>query len=242
MMKRSKINQILKTNISFAINRGVYFPKFASWKLEDWTNLDQKYREIVDNMLGWDVTDFGSNDFNKYGLVAFTFRNGNYNHSSVYPKPYCEKVLFLEEGQELPYHFHKLKEEDTINRGGGNLLIKVWNVANDESLDKVSDVTIVKDGEKLLLPAGSVIKFEPGESLTATQRIYHKWNVEPGTGKVMAWEVSTTNNDNMDNRFYQPIPRIPSIEEDEEPFRLLFSDYPEWSKKLNFKFNPYLNK
>lgn len=242
MMKRSEINKILKENISFAKKRGVCFPKFASWNLDDWSNLDEKYQEIVNNMLGWDVTDFGSNDFDKYGLVAFTFRNGNYDHSNVYPKPYCEKILFLEEGQELPYHFHKLKEEDTINRGGGNLLIKVWNATDNEEFDKEKKVTIVKDGEKLVVPAGSVIRLEPGESLTVTQHIYHKWNVEPDTGKVMAWEVSRTNNDNMDNRFYKSIPRIPYIEEDEKPFRLLFGDYPKWSKILNFKFAPYTNK
>jgi len=117
-MKRSQINRILQKDISFAKEKQVYFPKFASWNIDNWTNLEERYREIVDNMLGWDVTDFGSNDFTKYGLVAFTFRNGNYDHTDVYPKPYCEKILFLEEGQELPYHFHKLKEEDTINRGG----------------------------------------------------------------------------------------------------------------------------
>lgn len=241
-MKRSTINKILKKDISFAKSHQVYFPDFASWTVDDWKNLDSKYREIVDNMLGWDVTDFGSNNFAKYGLVAFTFRNGNYTHSDIYPKPYCEKVLFLEEGQELPYHFHKLKEEDTINRGGGNLLIRVWNSTPDEQIDHKSEVTIVKDGEKLSVPAGTVIKLTPGQSLTATQRIYHKWDVEPGTGEVMAWEVSKTNNDNTDNRFFKPIPRIPEIEEDEEPYRLLFGDYPKWSKKLGFKFTPLDNR
>lgn len=241
-MKRSQINQILQENIAFAKEHGVYFPKFAQWSIEDWTGLNERYREIVDNMLGWDVTDFGSKNFAKYGLVAFTFRNGNYEHEDTYPKPYCEKVLFLQEGQELPYHFHKLKEEDTINRGGGNLLIRVWNAAENKEIDRKKDVTIVKDGEKLVVPAGTTIKLVPGESLTATQGIYHKWNVEKGTGKVMAWEVSKTNNDNLDNCFYKPIPRIPEIEEDEEPCRLLFGDYPEWSRKLRFEFTPFLNK
>ena len=241
-MKRSQINRILQKDISFAKEKQVYFPKFASWNIDNWTNLEEKYREIVDNMLGWDVTDFGSDDFTKYGLVAFTFRNGNYDHTDVYPKPYCEKILFLEEGQELPYHFHKLKEEDTINRGGGNLLIRVWNSTETGEFDREKEVKIVKDGEKLVVPAGTTIKLEPGESLTATPGIYHKWNVEAGTGKVMAWEVSKTNNDNLDNNFYKPIPRIPEIEEDELPYRLLFGDYPIWSKKLNFQFNPYKNK
>ena len=223
-MKRSEINSILKTDIDFAKKHKIYFPNFANWNKEDWQNLDERYREIVDNMLGWDVTDFGSGNFEKYGLVAFTFRNGNYNRKDLYPKPYCEKVLFLDEGQELPYHYHKLKEEDTINRGGENLLIKVWNsVGND--LDRESPVTLKKDGEQLTVPAGTTIRLKPGESLTTTQGIYHKWNVEKNTGDVLVWEVSSTNDDKVDNYFYEKYPRIPKIEEDEEPYRVLFGDY-----------------
>lgn len=231
-MKRSRINNILKTSITFAKQHDVYFPPFANWTQEDWEGLGEEYREIIDNMLGWDVTDFGSGDFETYGLVAFTFRNGNYSKKETYPKPYCEKLLILDEGQELPYHFHRLKEEDTINRGGGNLLLTVYNSTTDEQLDEETPVVLVKDGRKLTVPAGTAIKLEPGESLTTTQGIYHKWDVEPGTGKVLVWEVSSTNDDNIDNRFLKSIPRIPEIEEDEEPYRLLFGDYPKL--KLNF--------
>ena len=231
-MKRSEINAILKESIAFAKQHQVYLPAFADWGPGDWDNLGEEYREIVDNMLGWDVTDFGSNDFATYGLVAFTFRNGHYNNPKKYPKPYCEKLLILDEGQELPFHFHKLKEEDTINRGGGNLQLTVYNSTADEDLDKETPVTMVKDGERITVPAGSVITLHPGESLTTTQGIYHKWDVEPGTGKVLVWEVSSTNDDNIDNRFLKSIPRIPTIEEDEAPYRVLFGDYPKL--KTNF--------
>lgn len=226
-MKRSQINQILKDDIEFAKEHQVYFPDFAKWSVNDWKNKDSSFDEITDCMLGWDVTDFGSNNFNKYGLVAFTFRNGNYNDSKTYPKPYCEKLLILNEGQTLPMHFHKLKTEDTINRGGGNLQLTVYNSNKNEELDIKSPVTLVKDGQKISVPAGTTITLKPGQSLTATTGIYHRWNVEPGTGKVLVWEVSSTNDDNIDNRFLQDIPRIPDIEEDETPYRLLFGDYKE---------------
>ncbi|TLF38887.1 D-lyxose/D-mannose family sugar isomerase [Lacticaseibacillus zeae] len=224
-MKRSAINHILKDSETFLKEHQVFLPPFGRWSPKQWQKLDESYQEITDNMLGWDVTDFGSGNFREYGLVAFTFRNGNYKEPKKYPKPYCEKVLLLKEGQELPYHFHRLKEEDTINRGGGNLQITVWNATKDEDLDEESLVHIVKDGHRLVLDPGTVVTLHPGESLTTTTRIYHKWNVEPNSGDVMVWEVSSTNDDNIDNRFLKDIPRVPDIDEDEAPYRLLFGDY-----------------
>ena len=34
------------------------------------------------------------------------------------------------------------------------------------------------------------------------------------------------NDDNTDNRFYEPLGRFPEIEEDEPPYRLLCTEYP----------------
>lgn len=42
-----------------------------------------------------------------------------------YPKVYAEKLLYMKEGQYSPNHFHWYKTEDIINRGGGNILIRV---------------------------------------------------------------------------------------------------------------------
>lgn len=42
---------------------------------------------------------------------------------------------------------------------------------------------------------------------------------------VLVGEVSTVNDDLTDNRFYDPVGRFPTVEEDEEPYRLLVSDY-----------------
>ena len=49
--------------------------------------------------------------------------------------------------------------------------------------------------------------------------------MEKNTGDVLVWEVSSTNDDKVDNYFYEKYPRIPKIEEDEEPYRVLFGDY-----------------
>ena len=100
-------------------------PPFAKWGIDEWAQLQEDQREIVDNMLGWDITDFGSGDFEKYGLTIFTMRNGNFHQKELYPKPYAEKLLMVSSGQELPYHFHWSKMEDIINRGGGDLFVQM---------------------------------------------------------------------------------------------------------------------
>lgn len=230
-MKRSEINQIIDNLITFASKNKVYFPKFAGWSVDDFEHAGGEHDEIIDNMLGWDVTDFGRKNFSQYGLATFTFRNGNFNDKKKYPKPYCEKILILEDDQILPMHFHKFKEEDTINRGGGILDIQVYNSTSNEQLDKNSDVHLVKDGQKITLPAGGVVSLEPGESLTTTQRIYHQWHGRKGTGKIMVWEVSSTNDDNVDNRFLEDVPRFSEVEEDEPIKHVLFADYSKLRSK-----------
>lgn len=224
-MKRSEINAILDNTIEFAKNNGLPLPKFAYWSKEDWQKADDSYDELKDNMLGWDVTDFGEGNYMKRGLATFTFRNGNFNNKEKYPKPYCEKLLTVEDGQELPFHFHWYKEEDIINRGGGILETTLYNSTKDDEFDKEKPVTVVMDGHKVTVPAGTTVELAPGESITLTQRIYHRWRGKKGTGKIMLFEVSTTNDDNTDNRFYEDLPRIPSIEEDEKIKHLIFDDY-----------------
>jgi D-lyxose ketol-isomerase len=223
-MKRSQVNQVLNNAIAFAHSMNLSLPPFAYWGPEEWSQADSSYQEVVDNMLGWDVTDFGKGDFATAGLTTFTFRNGNFNDKDKYPKPYCEKLLVLEDGQELPFHFHWSKMEDTINRGGGNLIIQFFNATEDEKFSD-SDVHIKKDGRSISLPAGGQVVLHPGESVTATQGIYHRWLGEPGTGKVLVFEVSMTNDDFQDNRFYESLERIPDFEEDVKPTHLVFNDY-----------------
>lgn len=44
----------------------------------------------------------------------------------------------------------------------------------------------------------------------------------------MLFEVSSTNDDTIDNRFYSANERLPVIIEDEEPRYLLFKDYEKY--------------
>ena len=225
-MKRSELNEIMRTALARIKEFNFALPPFVTWTMDEWKTKTHEYDEIKDNMLGWDVSDFGG-DFARTGLLIFTFRNGNFNHRGVYPKPYAEKLLLVGDGQELPFHFHWSKMEDIINRGGGNVLIRVYNSTKDEDLDKVNDVHVHVDGREMVVPAGTQVRLTPGESISIYPYMYHDFEVEEGSGPVLLGEVSQCNDDNVDNRFYEKMGRFPEIEEDEAPYRLLCNEYPE---------------
>ena len=222
-MKRSEINKILLENIEFIDKMNFKLPKFAFFTPEEWQDKGHEYDEIRENMLGWDVTDYGHGDFRNIGLFLFTIRNGNINKPW---KSYAEKLLISDEDQYSPMHFHHNKMEDIINRGGGNLIVEVYNATEDDQLAD-TDVTVYIDGHTEIVPAGTKIRLTPGESITLPQRQYHAFWAEKGFGKVLIGEVSMVNDDNVDNRFYENQGRFPTIEEDEEPIYLLCNEYPK---------------
>ena len=226
-MKRSQINAALKEMEAMCYNHGWHLPPFCNVLPEEWHNLGHEYDEIRDCALGWDITDYGKGDFDKFGFSLITIRNGNRAKQDKYPKMYAEKLLYLKEGQYAPTHFHWFKTEDIINRGGGNVLIRVYNSLPDEQVDYKNDVTVHTDGRTYTVPAGTQIRLCPGESIFIQQRLYHDFSVEEGTGPVLLGEVSQCNDDNTDNRFEPPVGRFPAIEEDEPPYRLLCNEYPE---------------
>ena len=222
-MKRSQINRLIEETMAWLEQRQVVLPPFAHWTPEEWAEKDRSYDEIRANMLGWDVTDYGRGDFDRVGLLLFTSRNGNLQDSR-FAKPYAEKLLVSREGQLSPNHFHWHKMEDIINRGGGDLMVQVWNATAEEELGK-DDVTVRLDGHLTTVPAGTVLELHPGESITIPPRLYHAfWG---RGGNVLAWEVSMVNDDNTDNRFYEPQARFTAIDEDEPARHLLCNEYPE---------------
>ena len=220
-MKRSQINQILQSAQAFFTEHQFHLPPWASWTEADWQGQGEACREVIDCQLGWDITDFGSGDFAQRGLTLFTVRNGK--AGSSYGKTYAEKIMVVDDGQETPLHFHFQKAEDIINRGGGKLLLQLWNSEGQgEKADTPVSVSI--DGVRRTLEAGAVVSLAPGESICLTRGLYHRfW----GEGKVLVGEVSQVNDDFSDNRFYEDVGRFPSVDEDEAPWRLLVSDYAE---------------
>lgn len=224
-MKRSEINSLIKKSKVFFAKHNFLLPPFANWSPADWKSKGRECKEIVTNNLGWDLTDFGSGDFNKVGLLLFTIRNGSIKDENG--KPYAEKIIVVQEEQVTPAHFHFLKMEDIINRGGGVLMMQLWNSGEKkEFLD--TEVTVSKDGVVLKVKSGGILELKPGESVCLPQMLYHKFWGKKGSGTTLVGEVSCVNDDHTDNYFYEPVGRFPEISEDVAPDFLLLGDYKKY--------------
>jgi D-lyxose ketol-isomerase len=146
-MKRSEINVILQDAIQFIQDSHFALPPFAYWTPETWRQMGEEVSEIVERKLGWDITDFGSGDFEHTGLFLFTIRNGSpENLKTLQGKLYAEKILIIQVDQETPLHYHGSKMEDIINRSGGKLGIELYASLPDGSLDKAAEVRVSLDG------------------------------------------------------------------------------------------------
>ncbi len=223
-MKRSEINQIMRNTIEIIKKHKFYLPPFAYWTLKDWQTKGDECSEIIENALGWDITDFGCGNFSEYGLVLFSIRNGKFSNTSPQSKPYCEKLIIVQEGQNNPLHHHNSKIEDIINRGGGILQIQVYkSTENHEKSFESFEISM--DGIKYRVQPGDILELHPGESVTLTRDHFHKFWAKKGYGTVLIGEVSTVNDDYSDNVFYDEVLRFSVIDEDEEPFYLLYNDY-----------------
>jgi hypothetical protein len=221
-MKRSQINRWLAEAEAFFAAGGFALPPWAHWEPAAWAALGPEGDEIAADGLGWDVTDFGSGDYDHCGLLLFTLRNGGRG-----AKPYAEKAMMVKPGQVTPTHFHHRKTEDIIVRGGGRLVVQLWPAAPDESLGE-GPLAVFTDGVRRDLAAGAQVVLAAGESITLTPRLYHAFWGHPDDGPVLVGEVSAVNDDVGDNRFLQAGGRFPAVEEDEPARRLLCTEYDRW--------------
>jgi len=223
-MKRSEINQYIKEAAAFFEANHFELPPWTKWTPEEWKKVGSEADELRQQGLGWDLTDFGSGRFLKRGLTLITVRNGHLVNG-VPDKVYCEKIMYVREGQVTPYHHHVSKTEDIINRGGkgtGRLAVQLYNATPEGELAK-TPISVCCDGIRRNLEAGSIVYLGPGESITLTPYLYHQFYAVDGDGII--GEVSTVNDDATDNYFFEKLPRFPKLEEDAAPFRLLCTDY-----------------
>lgn len=225
-MKRSEINALIADAEKFFERMNFRLPVWAFWPLGEWKKQNGGIREIADNSLGWDITDFGSGNYAKRGLFLFTIRNGNIQKDK---KTYAEKIMIVDVDQETPLHFHWNKMEDIINRGGGSLVIELYRADKNEGLSG-DDVTVSVDGIQRTVPSGGKVILNPGESICLTPFLYHRFYAQGS--RCLVGEVSMVNDDNTDNRFFESMGRFPSIEEDEDPYRLLSTDYQLYLKGI----------
>ena len=211
-MKRSEINRLQREAQALFAEYRFSLPLFAGWSEADWRSRPAAARYCASHQMGWDVTDFGSGRFGERGLVIFCVRNGRQGVGEE--KPYAEKLLVVGENQETPFHFHKVKMEDIIVRGGGNLMIEFHNPQGDGAL-AVTPVTVLVDGVEHRLDAGAPLKLRPGQSVTITRHLWHRFYGEAGAGTVFVGEVSQVNDDLTDNFFFEKLGRFAEIAEDE---------------------------
>ena len=227
-MKRSEVNAIIRESDKFIRSFGYVMPPFAYWSPEELkARTSSDSRAILDARLGWDITDYGQGKFDELGLFLFTTRNGNQaDLKKGGGMLYAEKIMISREKQLSPMHRHIVKAEDIINRGGGTLVLELFNSNADGSVDEKTDVEVATDGRIVTLKAGGLLKLQPGESVTLLPGNWHAFWGEGGDALI--GEVSTVNDDLTDNIFREPIGRFSSIEEDEAPVHLLVSDYDKW--------------
>ena len=223
-MKRSEINELINWAKDFLFKNNIRLPKLAYWNSADLKSKAAQLGAVRQLELGWDITDFGSGNFNQIGAVLYTVRNGIVNNPSV-GVPYCEKYIVMKDGQHLPNHYHVFKSEDIINRAGGDIFVQLWNA--DRSTGKMleTDVHVWMDGIEHIVKPGEEIIIRKGESISLTPYIAHVFGPKPGTGDCIIGEVSKVNDDHTDNFFLDPISRFADIEEDEPPIHLLCNEY-----------------
>jgi D-lyxose ketol-isomerase len=228
-VKRSEVNEIMRSADDFIRSFGFRLPPFAYWSPDEMQAraAEGRIAGILDARLGWDITDYGEGAFASKGLFLFTVRNGSEGDlRRGGGMCYAEKIMISRRDQLSPMHRHIVKAEDIINRGGATLALRLYNSDSVGHIDRDADVEVATDGVIRRQKAGDVLLLEPGESVTLLPGNWHAFWGEGGD--VLIGEVSTVNNDLTDNIFAEPLGRFSDIEEDTDPLHLLVSDYPRW--------------
>lgn len=220
-MKRSEINRAIGHALDMLQRHGWSLPAWEGWMAAELAENPEVAALLAARQLGWDVTDFGSGQFEQCGLVLFCLRNGLVGVAGE--RTYAEKLLVVGEGQLTPTHRHAAKMEDIINRAGGDLVIEFC--ASDENGEPTDeDIEVPVDGLPRRLNPWEPLVLRPGESVTIRTGLYHRFYGRKGGGAVLVGEVSQVNDDRNDNFFLDPVGRFAQIEEDAPPLRRLWNE------------------
>ena len=76
--------------------------------------------------LGWNVVEFAPGAFEKEGIVVFTSRMGDLDRLPTGGgRLYGEKAIVARDRQRTPFHYHVVKTEDILNRGGARFVVEL---------------------------------------------------------------------------------------------------------------------
>ena len=222
-MKRSEINRIIGEGVLFMKSLVYFFfPNEAYWDLRDWLNYKGDASERLKRGIGWDVTDFGLDNFKKEGLLSYVLTNGIIK-DGIADQMYAEKYLIVGNGQITPQHHHKSKIEDIVNMDGGNLKICLHSIGD------LNPVKIFHNYEWIMYDSGTIITLKKNDRIRLDQNHDHEFL---GEGMVFLKEISSFNDDKEDNVFLDGrVDRFPKeIKEDEAPRYLLHTELPGTKK------------
>ncbi len=211
-MKRSFIDARVEAMLELCDRYGVRLPPFALWDEAEFRANGDAARLVAARGLGWNVVEFRPGAFATDGLTLFTLRMGDWTGLELgRGRLYAEKAIMSEDGQRAPHHYHVVKTEDIVNRGGARFVVELFRVdRNGEPLKE--RFRAFKDVSVLDLRPGDRVRLEPGESLTLEPYVAHAFWAEGGA--AIAGEVSLANDDSTDNYFIPPLKSPPPIEED----------------------------
>jgi D-lyxose ketol-isomerase len=211
-MRRSFIDRRIEAMLDLCDRCQVRLPPFALWGAAQYRAQPASAKRIRAAGLGWNVVEFEPGAFDAAGLSVFTARMGDWRGLAAGAgRLYAEKVMLALDGQRTPHHFHVVKTEDIVNRGGARFVVELFKVDStgarlDERLQVLKDVSLLD------LAPGARVLLEPGESLTLEPFVAHSFWAEGGA--VLAGEVSLANDDATDNYFLPPLGPAAPIEED----------------------------
>lgn len=221
-MKRSQIEDIIARSNAIMARQGFHLPPFAGWTVAQWQENAAATAEMRANGVGWNIVAFEEGAFFKSGIAVFTLRIGDYHDlPRGAGRLYGEKVFALFEGQSVPHHYHRVKTEDLINRGGGILGVNLVKVDADGK-PMPDAITLERNGMMVSVPANTTLHLDPGESIVLVPGVAHAFL---GVSEVLCGEISLANDDTTDNYFLQPLPAPSAIIEDIPARHVVLADY-----------------
>jgi D-lyxose ketol-isomerase len=211
-MRRSFIDRRIDAMLELCDRHKFKLPPFALWGEAQYRERAASAKRIGQAGLGWNVVEFARGAFATRGLSIFTSRMGDWRGLAAGSgRLYGEKAIMAEDGQRTPHHYHIVKTEDILNRGGARFIVELFKV--DSAGARLDErFQALKDADLLDLAPGARVSLEPGESLTLEPFIAHSFWAEGGA--VLAGEISLVNDDATDNYFLPPLTPFDPIEED----------------------------